>query len=198
MTQVTLSTGHESIIQALHAQLVAVKRYAASWKHLLNRPNGSSNSRYQLGCSREKSGCRRCQSRGEPCMYEPPRHRGKKSQKQSTPSPNRERAHSPRDDPVNASPALQSTTMVPGNTIRATVADSCDQHATVNVSPQHPSADAAKQSAMTESAYSSCSDSDFLSVDFMPELINFSDDVLMPGLSGSYSIYSSPSRSLFD
>ncbi|KAJ4144930.1 hypothetical protein LMH87_003797 [Akanthomyces muscarius] len=136
----------------------------------------------KLGCSREKSGCRRCQSRGELCVYEPPRHRGKKSQKQSTPPPNTESTQSPRDDPVNASPALQPTAMVPGNTIRATVADSCDQHATVNLAPQHLSADAAKQSAMTESAYSSCSDSDFLSVDFMPELINFSDDVLMPCL----------------
>lgn len=86
--------------------------------------------------------------------------------------------------------------MAPGNVNPANVAEPCDQHAAVNLSPQHLSADTAKQSAMTDGAYSSCSDSDFLSVDFMPELINFSDDVLMPGLSGAYIIYSSPSRYL--
>lgn len=79
--------------------------------------------------------------------------------------------------------------MPPGSPIPRSVPEASEQIAAIaNVSPQHLSEEIAKQSA---GVYSSSSESDFLSVDFMPELIDFSDDFFAASLSsGSYFISS--------
>ena len=79
--------------------------------------------------------------------------------------------------------------MPPGSPIPRSIPEASEQIAAVaNVSPQHRNEEIAKQPA---GIYSSSSESDFLSVDFMPELIDFSDDFFASSLSsGSYFISS--------